>query len=388
MIFDDLVNLLRDNFGHIERGDKRHVGLLERLEDTRRLADESGNPEKFYEEVKNYLDSSLFREFILDQYGLITTGALLTELERESKLFLLDYPIVDSLYGEPHGNLNYADSIRLPFPSMFFEFEEPLRVSRFNHEEGDLAAMIFRNGQDSQKFLWRSSRKLQRNISFLDDFFRTNIDDAGSPDEEEYDIDAIYTKNGRLIPNMDRIVFDRNRLPSFQIYLGNGAYCYDSSSGTIEHRLMNRNMLAFEKDGNIKIMREFESDDSGHDFSSPLKIIDLVLNTINYVNAQNIIIQSDRGKRKVGRGRQPPSSKKPYYWVEVKKTYVQPEEFTGKSWQLNYRVWVRGHFRHYQNGNCSWIQPYVKGPENAPWKHNRYKLLYEKTIQPFREGKE
>jgi hypothetical protein len=69
---------------------------------------------------------------------------------------------------------------------------------------------------------------------------------------------------------------------------------------------------------------------------------------------------------------------RPYYFVEVKKIYVDDEPKEGIGWTLNYRVWVRGHNRHYQDGACIWIDPYVKGPLNAPWKHNRYLMLYDR----------
>ena len=81
-------------------------------------------------------------------------------------------------------------------------------------------------------------------------------------------------------------------------------------------------------------------------------------------------------------------TKKPYHWVTVKKTYVGEKSEPsgeGEGRTLEYRVWVRGHFRHYQSGLCIWIDPHVRGPSYAPWKHNRYKVLYENTIKPYEE---
>ena len=82
---------------------------------------------------------------------------------------------------------------------------------------------------------------------------------------------------------------------------------------------------------------------------------------------------------RVKEGRTPFTPSKPYYLIEIKKhVYLDDEEKDGKAWELAYRVWVRGHNRHYQNGTVQWIDPHVRGPPDAPWKNNRYEVLYKR----------
>ena len=45
---------------------------------------------------------------------------------------------------------------------------------------------------------------------------------------------------------------------------------------------------------------------------------------------------------------------------------------------MNYREMVRGHFQRYHKREGIiryWIPRYARGPEGAPWKENRYRVL-------------
>ena len=118
-----------------------------------------------------------------------------------------------------------------------------------------------------------------------------------------------------------------------------------------------------------------------------LKTGNFLLNALDYMNAQNVVVRrKDRNppkmdkinRKRLKKGKKPLPDLKPYYFVEVKKHYVEEDEADKGTWNLNYRVWVRGHNRHYKDGKCIWINPYVKGPPEAPWKENRYLALYKR----------
>lgn len=63
-----------------------------------------------------------------------------------------------------------------------------------------------------------------------------------------------------------------------------------------------------------------------------------------------------------------------FYWVHVRST-TDPEPGKGDR-QFRHRWLVRGHYRKHVAGThtvpgkgvCTWVRPYVKGPEGAPWK--------------------
>lgn len=123
------------------------------------------------------------------------------------------------------------------------------------------------------------------------------------------------------------------------------------------------------------------------------KLTNFSINIIDYINTANVVIRERKRFRKerfrigVGKDRHLEKRKvelKPYYWVEIKKGYVDKEhEDSGKT--LDFRFWVRGHFRKLESerykskrGQKIWITPYVKGPEDAPWKENRWEILYKR----------
>lgn len=62
------------------------------------------------------------------------------------------------------------------------------------------------------------------------------------------------------------------------------------------------------------------------------------------------------------------------YWVHVRST-DEPVEGKGDR-EFHHRWLVRGHYRRQETGThivpgkgaCTWVRPYVKGPEGAPWK--------------------
>jgi hypothetical protein len=118
------------------------------------------------------------------------------------------------------------------------------------------------------------------------------------------------------------------------------------------------------------------------------KLIDLSVNLISYINAQNVEFvkqtrvedqsEFDRVNRKrTAKGKKPIRSPKSYYWINIKKTHVNYDDKGGEGEELKWRVWVRGHMWHYRDGPWMWVEPHVKGPKDAPWKHNRYAALYQ-----------
>jgi hypothetical protein len=315
-----------------------------------------------------------------------TTGLVINIAKREAflkvlknaKVFLIDEMVSDSLYNVRHSNINYESSIRLPFPQIFFEFKKPFNFKLDDGSEmevnGALQCYDYNNpqgilAQGSDKKIPGMLDSLEKNI-FLAEFFNKNFS-LGDLGNENYSV---------------ALRFCVSQLPKFSIDLNKTAYEVDPDKnkiiGTDVKRLINHIELKRE-DLTDKVNRSFLED--------ARKKIDLALNLINYINAQNVVVtRKDRETRNLEElsrinarrqrdGKQIIKPLKPYYIIEVKKSYVHEDKQEGgdPEWTLEYRVWVRGHFRHYQDGNRIWIEPYVKGPENAPWKENRYSMLYK-----------
>jgi hypothetical protein len=117
----------------------------------------------------------------------------------------------------------------------------------------------------------------------------------------------------------------------------------------------------------------------------------LAVNIINYINAHNVTFR--QGTKQILVSAPTPANRnrrvsrnKPFYLVSVRDEERTIEDTAGKSWELNWRIYVRGHDRRYRDENgeitkTSWISPYVKGPPTAPWRHQRYEILADKLMK-------
>ena len=113
----------------------------------------------------------------------------------------------------------------------------------------------------------------------------------------------------------------------------------------------------------------------------------LTINIINYINAQNVTIESRTRKIKTGNGGRGKQEReiihepeKPYHVVKVDSKKIYLDEEKEKEGELQWRVYVRGHARRYRDEKDKikyiiWINPHVRGPENASWRHHRYAIL-------------
>jgi hypothetical protein len=95
-----------------------------------------------------------------------------------------------------------------------------------------------------------------------------------------------------------------------------------------------------------------------------------LLHTLGVVHEPIVAPRPRRREFKRRHGIEHPS----LYWVHVRSTNP-PEPGKGDR-QYRHRWLVRGHYRKHHAGShhipgkgiCTWVRPYVKGPEVAPWK--------------------
>src|SRR3989344_1048143 len=176
MFYDDLISLMRTNISNVERGTPDRVGFFRMVKDVKQLPKQAKKlSRRFGRQVnsRNFSDTAMLDTEagqLMMQYLLYLTKArsALTELQQEARLFLLEYIVVDTLYNERHGNINYTDSIRLPFPTMFFEFDEPFEIRRLNGESKELMGMLFRKSRDKREIELQTGFNYLTGIPFLD----------------------------------------------------------------------------------------------------------------------------------------------------------------------------------------------------------------------------
>lgn len=130
--------------------------------------------------------------------------------------------------------------------------------------------------------------------------------------------------------------------------------------------------------------------------------IELAVKAILYLNSEKPDIKSGEGKResiekklkKAKKDQKIKRLKKQLLWISAtdfvdvgssihvpknKKASQEKVQFTG-GFHLNYRFWVRGHFKHQAYGpklskrKLIWIAPYMKGPDQAEIIHKKYSI--------------
>lgn len=282
----------------------------------------------------------------------------------KTKVFLFDEMITDSLMNVRYDKDVYRNPRNLPFPYLFFEFEEPIPFRLVDYL-GLTQGIFFCKLEDSQLTKFEKKNGLMCNV--FDHYSKSTFG------------------GGIIIEDIGLIIFDEPR-----------------KGETIRHVFSMRNNrygIGYYEDVNDAEnkfdWRDYESISDDRMLDLP-KLGNFLLNTVDYINAQNVVIRkrdrSQPGLERINRKRERKGKDRlpflqPYYFVELKKKYIDEEREDKDTWTLNYRVWVRGHFRHYQDGTCIWIDPYVKGPPDSPWKETRYLALYKRFKHLLRNPK-
>ncbi len=259
----------------------------------------------------------------------------------QSKLFLLNGAVVDDLYHMPPDYTDYETATRLPFPVIFFELTDPLEVERISGEKTRLTATMVGKSSDTDPFYrWATTQREMPEGTFSFLFFYDTMKEFDLPDNIVCGSDEL------------NLVFKPEEFTHGTLLETNTSTRSDAS--------MNAEVYS--------------------------KMAGLCLNTISYINAHNVTIRrQDRqnknldeiNARRIRHGKKPLPNLKSYYWIDVKRGETSERNMEEES-KMEYREWVRGHFKRYHTRNGMvrhWIQPYVRGPEDKPWKENRYRVL-------------
>ncbi len=297
---------------------------------------------KFYfdELVKNI--SAKNRRDSFSHYDNRVIYAGLEEILDDSHIFFINGAVVESLAGITPARTNYEGIEHLPFPRLFLEFSSPREHARTETSKGVVRGLSVGKMRDAFPYGGEGIADKYENRSPGFDFYAVNI----FYDNYGFDISLFSSRD-----------FGEYRSGTAPI---NGFQFVDRSVVT-------------------------------PDPNSTLDLITLVANVVNYINAHNVtIVRTERGndtltREELKRDRRRKRSgtfkpRKPVNWVDVRCStrYESDEENLGVSGQMDYREWVRGHFQTYHSNDgprTHWKDPYVRGPNNAPWKDNRYRVL-------------
>jgi hypothetical protein len=310
--------------------------------------------ELFFDKVLRYYNPERIRKFLsavseeselqirykaqqlrMHQMLLEETGISLRDL----MLFLVNGAVIDDLF-HVKAESRETEALKLPFPAMFFEPINPLEIS-LSDGEGFIKGMLL------------SKRRYANAVEhpFLNLYF---VDKHGNP--KSFSTIAFNPQDFSDVSNLTAYKYaDRKNTQSF-----------DRNLEALQ------NEIAID-DNNARYVKDFCS---------------LAINLIDYINAHNVTIRrverGPEGRRKRINRKRAMKGKKildplmPYYWIEIRQHVIDDEVWTEDECKMNYREWVRGHFRRYHTRDgieSYWIEPYVRGPEGMPWKENRYKVL-------------
>ena len=278
---------------------------------------------------------------------------------KSTKPFIVGPATIDSLVNKQPETYEYIDNSRLPFDSMFFEFFEPIEMMLpFMIEKKQICGVGLRQNLDVIAIKDYAQAIYGLNIYFKGDGL------------EKLEI---------VMPlNVADFISGVYKEGSFWVNLKSGTGNY--TKGGIKSIFDD----SYEKE-NLK----FDDIKNNESFYT---LANLCTNLINYINAHNVtfikkernvdvLMQNERGKnKKVTR-------MLPYYLINVKDDAREIVDLSNHdSHTLQWRVYVRGHDRRYRHEDkkiykTTWIAPYVKGPQDAPWKENRYQVLADKLIR-------
>lgn len=336
---------------------KRTLSLL-----TRALQANPPRPgsERAYTDVTRALENLEQRSKFTEEYRARLGGAA---------VFLVGPATLESLLTAKPETYDALVQAHLPFPNMFFEFRP----------SGELELPF-----------------LNRQASLLGLYFG-RFDTSESDDRGGVPLDAtttnryVCTAHLKIDGQFDGLNFTFTSAEPHRLQgeLGNVEFLLDAHKGVVSYHEHTDDEAP--KDPRL----------SPYDKSAPLRRIthgdtllqvsNLGINLVNYINAHNVTIVKrtrslDIVRRNERNKRKHVQEQKPFYMVTIRDRYItEPEEATGKSWELQWRLWVIGHPWHYRDAagerHTLWIEPYIKGPPNAPWREHRYALLADKLEQ-------
>ena len=327
---------------------------------------------------------------------------------KKQHLFIMGPATTESLMNQKPTNYDYIRSFKLPFHDNFFEFLEPITMKlpfyKVDKNLHGIALNVVEGAEAPEYFMKMYFSNSPRDLALL----------AFSMDVENPD-----TITGKIASFKGKC-FDSSGIENEGVFLFNAdlstnkvTYCThnDDRDAKIKLKLNHENYMnrfraeTKNQEGDLLEETLFKREAVFSDFGAPESIFqtaNLCVNLINYINAHNVTVitkerQVDYLERNANGKRKKRTKISPYHLIILKDRVIErserPEGDYEKAWELQERIFVRGHDRKYKHEDdtirlVSWIPPHIKGPENAPFAEQRYQVLYEKLdreVRMFRE---
>jgi len=264
---------------------------------------------------------------------------------RKSKLFLIQKEQAEVFYDMPHMEQLYKCTFRLPFPMMFVEFSNPLKVREINRDSNDnetskedeLRGVLMMRDYDALKSrdIYEAEKKGMKiaNYPSLEEILKSDLDEEKKLLFRSYNM-LFFDSKFRYA----KLVFDPLMLPVFSFY--KCAHWKDCDRANRYDYNNAKSVACWTKQGeNCERAKEF------------IKHLDLSMNLINYINSKNIefekISNSERlNKKRIENGKPP---LRDFYRIKIDKRQAVYSGTGGIGSKHSFRYDVRGHFAFYQH---------------------------------------
>lgn len=286
----------------------------------------------------------------------------------EAKPFIIGPATLDSLIGEVPKDYECIKNHKLPFSFLFFEFYEPAEMLLGMHDQPVLA----------------------RGIELF--HFKNLYPESASQDEaiaNRYRMRLFYQEPPSDMTHMCTLDYNPTEPHMLYVIDKNVSLVINQRTKTCGVSEQIPGSYQLSNCGTYEIHPRELSFDELNNPEGCINISNLCVNLINYINAHNVEIvkrkrnvteiKSRKGKKKKI------EKKQPFYIVTVRDTVRYEGEGPHKEGEkLKWRVYVRGHDRKFRDQvtreiyRTIWIREHVRGPKDAPWKYNRYRVLYDK----------
>lgn len=299
----------------------------------------------------------------------------------EAKVFFIDDFIRESLLNSKYTFVKDDPELaKLPFPYMFFEFETGLEYRTLEKEingEFYISGLLYTPLREDLSINPRTNIITEEswNSKGFSVYALGNLRKTANASGPFHEAHFFYDTGNLLINELCSRLENADHFDTHSVIINIG----DKEQ---------QEAFLRELEDKKQIQTPFIEDE----YLDAQKMPNLVVNILDYIRAENVVV-TPRNRVIRGGGRRPNRNLRPYHLIELKKrVYPEREDSQEGLWEVDCRFWVMGHNHKYHTSNgivIKWIEPYIKGPVNAPWKNNRYLMLYRNFRQRLaRRGNE
>jgi hypothetical protein len=276
-----------------------------------------------------------------------------------SKPILIKPTIIDSLFFHDSKSSDMIKNFHVPFNDIFFELQKPVDTYHpIKQKEAHISGISYHHKQgkenNSMTLYYKNinSNKLCSSLNFTIFPHKPNV------------LGGIYHN------------FDSNDMVTNKLYLVDltqEVLYFSKSDGTPYSK-------------SIKKLKDPLLFQNMNNFSA---------NLINFINSLNVTYEKRTRKvfslviNKKGKTEKR-ILKKPYYVTRIESKNINLDSDNQESGRsLTERIYVRGHSRRYRDDvgeiyKTIWIDPFIKGPNDAPFRDQRYELL-AKELEEYKK---